>query len=61
MGITFHTQKENYVYHSKNVLCLVKGSPSSGIATPTDRRYLFHGLANYEKRWNTGVPEKQEA
>ena len=26
MGITFHTQKENYVYHSKNVLCLVKGS-----------------------------------
>ena len=28
MGITFHTQKENYVYHSKNVLCLVKGSPS---------------------------------
>ena len=33
----------------------------SGIRNATDRRYLYHGLANYEERRNTGVCKKQEA
>lgn len=43
------------------MLCRGKKSLSKWIRNATDRRYLYHGLANYEERRNTGVCKKQEA
>ena len=60
-GDNFHTQKENYVYHSKNVLCLVKGSPSKWNLQLHRSKVSIPWFGKLWKEWNTGVPEKQEA
>ena len=62
MGITFHTQKENYVYHSKKrVMPGERISVKVEFATPPIEGIYFMVWTNYEKDGTTGVPEKQEA